>query len=1579
MIYTKLSVVVEKEDYYLQNAADRSSDEHSMKLGTIKSITFPTGGKTEFEFEANKTNEKDLYGGLRVKSIINKDANGNVLQTKTYDYGGWQPTSDPPHAMMGYETYSWWGPPGYLAWNYLRPYDTCVSEEINPYSNANPLLYSEVTETFDNGEKNFYNYTFYPACDIFCGHAEFGKNPNFILPALNDYGGITPYLTSVVHYGATGKPVTTENYVYDDILVKNFNVGNRLVDLFTYRYVYNWNKVSYDLWFYGYNAITENTIQYEPITAHVYQRNLVAKETIDNVTGVSVREEYTYDDLHRTTLPQTMTAVNSDGKTYTTEYKYTFEDDDPVSQLMAGDYVMPDFLVGERTLCDGLELMNTKTKYVQHGEWFYPEYEYKSVLGGAFFETAHYDGYDDKGNPQTVISNAADTAAVVWGYGSRLPVAQILGLGRSGLSSYASTVNSLETTSSPTLLGGKINDLRTALKGTALVSGYTHKPLFGVASTIGENGYTVNYGYGADARLPSVNDAEGTMQTFAYNVKLPYGGTISSDNYVLTKTYLDASGAKTTNRYQYCDDLGRPVLTADNGVNTAGSYVCSLTEYDQKGRTAWQWLPVAGDASPQNIGAGEFAFKSSTQYGDAYVYTENTYDGADRLSFSATPGTAWRSAGKGKAVTYVTNAANSVKLYHAALSGSSLIKDGYYAAGTLQGETVTDEDGLTLTTFTDKRGRKVLERRGTDNDTYFVYDDLDRLRFVLSPQYQNSGYKAQYAYEYRYDERGNVVKKILPGCDVDQYWYDGANRLTFSSVNDVPGYGYRFMLYDKFGRLCVQGLCQDCERSFSGVYRVPRVTYSSGCGGVGDTDYALYPADLLQGDVKIERAVYYDDYAFIGGNNASRFSLLPHQGQADATGLPTGEIVAASNGQYICSVTAYDAKGRATLISRTTFNGKVETTKFNYTYTGDVASTVHQVTVSGNKSFSAVMTNGYDEKSGKLSSTTEAVSYYGMSGSATVAKYGYDGLGRLTSVTRSGSAGVSSYGYDLHGWPTSVKSKAFEENLHYADGYGETRYSGGISSVEWRNPNYEKLRGYMYYYDALGRLESAVYGEGVGLTTNPDRYNETVLEYTANGAIERFQRRGLKQDGQYGKIDNLNITLNGNRVERVADDAAPLLYKGALDFTDNTGGGTEYTYDGDGRLTGDKNRGIAKIDYDATGYPRRVQFMDGSVTEYVYTAAGEKLRAIHRTAAPNVSVAFGQTKELTASETLNVDSTDYFGSLTAENGEAKIYNFGGGYCTFDGTCQFHYYDRDHQGNIRAVVNQSGTIEQIMNYYPFGAPFCDKTTLNPDLQPYKYNGKEFETMHGRNAYDYGARLYDPLLPTWDRMDPLCEKYYHISPYAYCANDPVNKTDLDGLVIREYDDTGRLISKLGGDQIDFIHQKDGNVKVVNNVTHQTNIIKEGSKYIKGYTHRGNDVSWIDITKEFLSGNGPEKSLFSDFSEQGKGVFESLQSDKSVYTSAARLSYKKHPTEKKKMVKVTTKYANPFTAGGDMWEQMIGEADISWYDLGDRLLFILIDSKSRTSLLYHFWGVENYRRGNGKIWGTTDQTYIWTEMKK
>ena len=68
-------------------------------------------------------------------------------------------------------------------------------------------------------------------------------------------------------------------------------------------------------------------------------------------------------------------------------------------------------------------------------------------------------------------------------------------------------------------------------------------------------------------------------------------------------------------------------------------------------------------------------------------------------------------------------------------------------------------------------------------------------------------------------------------------------------------------------------------------------------------------------------------------------------------------------------------------------------------------------------------------------------------------------------------------------------------------------------------------------------------------------------------------------------------------------------------------------YNGNGALTSDRNRGIANIDYDNLNNPTRIQFTDGSVTEYLYTAEGEKLMVTHTTAAPGISVAMGSTHQ----------------------------------------------------------------------------------------------------------------------------------------------------------------------------------------------------------------------------------------------------------------------------------------------------------------------------------------------------------------
>ncbi|HRN17194.1 MAG TPA: RHS repeat-associated core domain-containing protein [Xylanibacter oryzae] len=69
-------------------------------------------------------------------------------------------------------------------------------------------------------------------------------------------------------------------------------------------------------------------------------------------------------------------------------------------------------------------------------------------------------------------------------------------------------------------------------------------------------------------------------------------------------------------------------------------------------------------------------------------------------------------------------------------------------------------------------------------------------------------------------------------------------------------------------------------------------------------------------------------------------------------------------------------------------------------------------------------------------------------------------------------------------------------------------------------------------------------------------------------------------------------------------------------------------------------------------------------------------------------------------------------------------------------------------------SQTGNVVQTIAYYPFGMQFCDGTTCYFD-QKHKYNGKEFDNMHGLNTYDYGARQYNPVTARWDRMDRLCE--------------------------------------------------------------------------------------------------------------------------------------------------------------------------------------------------------------------------------
>ncbi len=849
-------------------------------------------------------------------------------------------------------------------------------------------------------------------------------------------------------------------------------------------------------------------------------------------------------------------------------------------------------------------------------------------------------------------------------------------------------------------------------------------------------------------------------------------------NYIKTVRMLDSLQSHTVISYQFYDGLGRQVLSATNGMGMSGNYAYTLQTYDAAGNVSRQWLPVVGSSSIQLMAESSVSPLSSSQYGDSYGYNSFAYDALGRLTESTIPGDVWHTGSKKKTIANIINNSGD----HTS-----------HPAGSLIGELTADEDGHTFTTFYNLLGQKVQENRGTEIYTRYIYNDFGLLASVRMPGY-NSADPNHTSFGYEYDERGRITRKRFPGADYIQYWYDSADRVAFMQDGMLRQKGrYRFMLYDVFGRLAVQGTC-----SGGGISEVssavPTATFIQNSSGFLSTGYVISNGVSITAP-SLEIVNYYDGYEFLSGSMSDMFSPIATQNGTCVKGLPTGCITATSNGGFVCTINLYDDKGRVVETRSTTPDAtltEVQTTA--YTFTDNPRTSDYRLLRSGQgTAFVAHAANTYYAANDKLHAISLQVGINSSqpTSSRTVQDISYNDLGQVSSIARPGSAGSVSYEYDLHGWITNITTPSFREELYYAtdgDCSGTPCYNGNISVQKWSNGNYVEKRGYKFAYDALNRLTEGIYGERDALSYHKNYFNEQILEYYKGGAAKRLQRRGMKNDGEHGKVDNLHITVKGNRLHYVSDDAEKLLYDGAFDFHGDGSNSSAYHYNANGSLITDTGKGIMFIAYDDNGMPRRIQFADGNVTEYVYTATGRKLRTIYYTAMPGITVGSGETHQLSAAEILSKDSIDYFGNLIMENGVPAQYLFPGGYCSLrDGSgnaaVAWHYYNQDHLGNNREVVSESGTLEQVTNYYPFGAPFCEPTVAgvntNATLQRYKYNGKELDLMHGLKWYDYGARMYDPILLTWNGIDPLCENYYNISPYAYCANNPVSRIDPNGL--------------------------------------------------------------------------------------------------------------------------------------------------------------------------------------------------------
>ncbi|MBE6272359.1 MAG: RHS repeat-associated core domain-containing protein [Bacteroides sp.] len=800
---------------------------------------------------------------------------------------------------------------------------------------------------------------------------------------------------------------------------------------------------------------------------------------------------------------------------------------------------------------------------------------------------------------------------------------------------------------------------------------------------------------------------------------------------------LNSTATGYVDHISYHDGLGRPFQTVEQHWPSSGSASTLVTqqEYDLLGRPSVSRLPLPGSSS--FVSPNSVATSVATHYGDSYAYSTISYDSTarERVVSEQGEGSAWQ--GKVISTEYLSSGTSGDLLcQHYKLNTlANVTQNGAYAAGALQVVKTTDEDGKVGYTFTDKQGRTVLERRvdGTTSfDTYYVYDDYGNLECVLPPAIDGDTSTAnmnRYAYLYRYNERNLCTWKKLPGVEPVEYVYDEHDRMVFSQDGNQRVSGkWTFYVYDNLNRLVQQG--ENTSKT------------------------------VVASDVYIQN--YYDDHDFVGtdGFTDSRFN---DDETKHATGSLTGTVmnVLGSNDK-IYTAYYYDIKGRVTKKVQSNQLGGYDVTTTTYTFTGNPATVTHEHTANGKTTRTEVYTYTYDHAD-RLSSVKHKLG----STEVTLASYTYDSLGRQSTKKLHGSStNQLTYTYNIRNWLSGISGSKFNQNLYYTDGNGTACYNGNISSMTWKSGDETTLRGYKYTYDGLDRLKTGIYGEGSTLSTNVGRFTESVGSYDKNGNIMAgFVRSGLTSTGSYANLNALTITLNGNQIQSVTDHVPTVAATGGFEFVDGASETIEYTYDNNGNLTKDSNKGISNIAYNVLNLPSTVTFSDGSTITYSYAADGTKLRTVH-----------------TISGT--VTQKDYCANVVYENGIQKMLLTEEGYVDLSAsTPAYYYYLKDHQGNNRVVLSSGGTAVEVSHYYPFGGVFAS----TGNVQPYKYNGKELDTKKGLNWYDYGARHYDAALGRWLVVDPLAEKYYSTSAYGYCLNNPVKYVDPTGCAASTHTDS------------------------------------------------------------------------------------------------------------------------------------------------------------------------------------------------
>ena len=788
-------------------------------------------------------------------------------------------------------------------------------------------------------------------------------------------------------------------------------------------------------------------------------------------------------------------------------------------------------------------------------------------------------------------------------------------------------------------------------------------------------------------------------------------------------------------------------------------------------------------------------------------------------------GESWYSGNGHPVLTdYKTNSLtdNALKCIYFYVSGDNLVRSDYYAAGQLYVTDSKDEDGYQSYQFTDKLGRVVLTRQllaatattASCVDTYYVYDDFGNLRFVIPPLATDAltgngtwteadNTIKKYAYLYRYDERRRCTEKRIPGCDWQYLVYDKADRLILSQ-DGVQRTKSQWLVnkYDNLGRLLYTGMMNNNgpRQTLQNTIHDWVVTESYvGSSGFASTGYSC---TYFSNQITPLLVNYYDDYSFLSllpqaaADSLTYRTMSDYSAQyANAKGLLTGirSYLLDGSGKYLTTATYYDFKGQAVQTHSTNHINGYNHTYNKLSFTGKPLKTLKRQNINYKYYYENTVNPlptaelyeySYDHAD-RLTNTT-----YQINNKPAVALAGnieYDDLGRLKKKYRHNSTDTEQFEYNLRNWATKITSGDFVENIYYSTNLPNNNfvpyYNGNISAVTW---NYNgKTNGYLYYYDRLNRMTS-----NYSILNN---YVQVDYQYFEGVSYDKHGNiRSIDRWHDTDIIDQVSFSHDGNQLKTANDTWSNSNLYGVKEYKDRGSNSEKFTYDANGNMIRDYDRNIVAIRYNYLNLPDTIQFGNGNQIINKYDATGQKLESNYFTVLYSVTVPIGETRRWT----YELDVIDMQGTAYIDNIEYRSdgCDYGGyvitrvnnpeGYCN-NYEPMYNYYRRDYQGNNREVwqaaytsnnqLKAASTIQRTQ-YYPSGLPW--REGLSPAVQPYKYNDKEFVEMHGFDTYDYGARGYYPAAGRFMTIDSLAEKYYSISPYAYCANNPVRYVDTDG---------------------------------------------------------------------------------------------------------------------------------------------------------------------------------------------------------